>query len=173
VTGAGSVALSMIYWARRMGAGRIVVMSRSTHRNDVAMALGADQVIPFAADEAQIAEALGGAPDIVAECVGKPGMLDMAMRLVRPQGTVLSLGMCMYPEPVTPALGTFKEVRLFFPMAYTAGEFVETARAFDSGDIDPELMVSDVIGLDDFPEAIDSLRAGTKRSLKVHVDPWL
>ncbi len=173
VTGAGSVALSMVYWARRLGAGRIVVMSRSTHRNDVVMALGADGVIPFDADETQIAEALGGPPDIVAECVGKPGMLDMAMRLVRPQGTVLSMGMCMYPEPVTPALGTFKEVRLFFPMAYTADEFVETARAFDSGDIDPALMISDVIALDDFPETMDALRAGTRRSLKVHVDPWL
>jgi (R,R)-butanediol dehydrogenase/meso-butanediol dehydrogenase/diacetyl reductase len=173
VTGAGSVALSMIYWARRLGAGRIAVMSRSSHRNDVVMALGADRVIPFDADEAQIAEALGCPPDIVAECVGKPGMLDMAMRLVRPQGTVLSMGMCMYPEPVTPALGTFKEVKLFFPMAYTADEFVETARAFDSGDIDPALMVSDVIGLDDFPDAMDALRAGTRRSLKVHVDPWL
>jgi threonine dehydrogenase-like Zn-dependent dehydrogenase len=172
VTGAGSVALSMIYWARRLGAGRIVVMSRSSHRNDVVMALGADAVIAFDADEAQISEALGGPPDIVAECVGKPGMLAMAMRLVRPQGTVLSMGMCMYPEPVTPALGTFKEVRLFFPMAYTAEEFVETARAFDRGDVDPALMVSDVIGLDDFPGAIDALRAGTQRSLKVHVDPW-
>lgn len=173
VTGAGSVALSMIYWARRLGAGKVVVMSRSSHRNDVVMALGANAVIPFDADEARIAEALGGLPDIVAECVGKPGMVDMAMRLVRPQGTVLSMGMCMYPEPVTPALGTFKEVRLFFPMAYTADEFVETARAFDSGDIDPALMVSDVIGLDEFPAAMDALRAGTRRSLKVQVDPWL
>jgi threonine dehydrogenase-like Zn-dependent dehydrogenase len=173
VIGAGAVALSMIYWARRLGAGKIAVMSRSAHRNDVALALGADKVVGFDAEPAEIAAVLGGPIDIVAECVGKPGMLGKAVALVQPQGTVLSMGMCMHSEPLTPAHGTFKDLRLFFPMAYTADEFVETARAFDSGDIEPELMVSDVIALDEFPEAMEALRAGTRRSLKIHVDPWI
>jgi (R,R)-butanediol dehydrogenase/meso-butanediol dehydrogenase/diacetyl reductase len=172
VLGAGSVALSVIYWARRLAAARIVVRSRSAHRNEVARALGADAVLGFDPDEEDVqSELLGGMPDIVAECIGKPGTLDLAIRHVRPQGTVLSMGMCMQPEPLLPAHGSFKDLRLFFPMAYTRDEFVETARAFDAGDLDPELMVGEVIALDDFPAMMDALRAG-RRSLKVHVDPW-
>jgi (R,R)-butanediol dehydrogenase/meso-butanediol dehydrogenase/diacetyl reductase len=174
VLGAGSVALAMIYWARRLGAGRITVMSRSARRREVALAMGADNVVAFDPDDAAaLADALGGPPDIVAECVGKPAMLGQAMTLVRPQGTVLSMGMCMHPEPITPAIGTFKELSLFFPMAYTADEFVETARAFESGGVDPELMVGEVIPLDDLPPTMEALRAGGGKHAKVHVDPRL
>ena len=74
---------------------------------------------------------------------------------------------------ITPAIGTFKELSLFFPMAYTADEFVETARALESGDVDPELMVGEVIPLDDLPPTMEALRAGGGKHAKVHVDPRL
>jgi (R,R)-butanediol dehydrogenase/meso-butanediol dehydrogenase/diacetyl reductase len=173
VLGAGAMALATVFWARRLGAGRIVVASRSAHRTQSVMAMGADAMIALedAAPE-RLAEALGGPADIVAECVGKPGLLGRAAELVRPLGAVLSLGMCMSPDPMIPALCAFKELRLFFPHGYTLAEYAETARAFDADEIRPETMVGDVIALEDLPAMLEDLRAG-RRSLKVQVDPTL
>ncbi len=174
VIGAGSIALSVTYWARLLGAGKIAVLSRSDHRRDIAMTLGADAVLGFGAEDRQrIVECLGGPPDIVAECVGKTGMLELATQHVRRQGTVLSLGMCGYDDPVVPARCTAKEIQLLFPHAYTVAEIAETANAFDSGKIRPDLMVSDVISLEELPATMDALRSGQQKSLKVHVDPAL
>lgn len=144
VIGAGSQALSAIYWARRLGAGRIVVLSRSVHRRDLAFAMGTHSVMGFDADnQVRLREALGGMPDIVVECVGKPGFIGLAIEHVRPGGTVLAMGMCMQPEMLLPAQCTFKEVRMLFPLGYT---------------------------LDDLPARIDAIRTGGGM-LKVQVDP--
>lgn len=174
VIGAGSIALSVTYWARSLGAGKIAVLSRSEHRRDIVMTMGADEVLSFRTeDQERIAQRLGGPPDIVAECVGKTGMLDLATQHVRRQGTVLSLGMCSHDDRLVPARCTAKEIQLLFPHAYTVGEIAETARAFDSGRVRPDLMVSEVISLEQLPGTLEALRAGQQKSLKVHVDPAL
>ena len=173
VLGAGSVALSVVYWARRLGAGSILVASRSARRHDVAMALGADAVHSFDEDDpGAIPTALGGPPDIIAECVGKPGMLQKAIDLAPWGGTVLSMGMCTVNDAVLPAQCTFKELRLLFPLGYTIGEFAETIDAFEADAVRPELMVSDVIALDDLPTTIEAMRA-PHGHLQVHVNPQL
>ena len=75
VLGGGTVALYAIYWARRLGAGRMVAMSRSARRQDLALAMGANAFIPFGKSEiGEVSEALGGAPQVVFECVGAEGM---------------------------------------------------------------------------------------------------
>jgi (R,R)-butanediol dehydrogenase/meso-butanediol dehydrogenase/diacetyl reductase len=173
VLGAGAMALSTVFWARRLGAGAVVALSRSAHRRDLLADMGASAVHTFEeAEPGQLREALGGPADIVVECVGKAGMLAKALELVQPQGTVISLGMCMQAEPVLPALCAFREVRLMFPIGWSFSEFVETAMAFESGLIRADRMVSDVIALDALPDMLDRLRAGA-RALKVQVDPHL
>ncbi len=47
VLGAGTVALYAIYWARRLGARRIVAMSRAGRRGEFALAMGADAFIQY------------------------------------------------------------------------------------------------------------------------------
>jgi len=173
VLGAGAMAMAIVFWARRLGAGRVVVASRSARRTEVALAMGADVVHGFdEEDPAALSRLLGGPPDIVAECVGKPGLLNLAISHARIGGAVISMGMCAHGEPVIPAGCTFKEVRLFFPLAYSPEEFAETARAFDAAGLNPELMVGEVIALDELPATIEALRAG-KPSLKIQVDPSL
>jgi (R,R)-butanediol dehydrogenase/meso-butanediol dehydrogenase/diacetyl reductase len=172
--GAGAMALSIAYWAKQLGCGPVAVASRSAHRADVAHAMGADAVLAFDdEDPGAIDRALGGPPDIVAECVGKPGMLAKAVSHVRVGGTVISMGMCGQADAVIPAVCTNKEVRMIFPLAYSVEEYEETARAFDSGRIHPDLMVSDVIAIEDVPAVIEDLRAGRRKSLKIQVDPSL
>src|SRR5690606_28058522 len=75
VLGAGAVVLASIYWARLLGAGRVVAMSRSARRADLATAMGADAFEAFGDGEGdRLAAALGGMPDVVLECAGAVGL---------------------------------------------------------------------------------------------------
>jgi len=173
VIGAGNMALSVIYWGRLMGAGRIVVLSRSDKRDEIVRAIGADATVRLdGEDPGAIEAALGGAPDIIAECVGKTGMLQLALDKAPIGGAVVSLGMCTVPDPVIPALNSFKEISLYFPIGYSIEDFTETIRAFDSGSFRPEQMVSDTIALDQLPAMMDEMR-GPHSHLKVMVDPHM
>lgn len=171
VLGAGNMALAVIYWARLQGAARIVVASRSARRDEIALAMGADAVLRLDdPDPEAITRALGGPPDIVAECVGKVGMIGLAIDKVRMGGAVLSMGMCSMPETIVPAMNTFKEVSLHFPLAYSLEDFTETIRAFDAGKVRPGDMVRATIGLAELPAMIETMR-GPHEHLKVQVAP--
>jgi threonine dehydrogenase-like Zn-dependent dehydrogenase len=173
VLGAGTAALAVIFWARRLGAGRIEVAARSTGRADAVLAFGADAVHGLEDEPPEaLRRSLGGAPDIVAECVGKQSLLNLAIDQVRTGGRVLSLGMCAHHEPIIPARCALKEVSLFFPLGYSHSEFVETARAFDAARVNPEALVSEVSPLEALPATIEDLRAGRK-AMKIHVEPAL
>ena len=173
VLGAGSMSLAVIYWARVLGAAQMLVASRSAHRNDILMTMGATAIQGFDDYTPELLTGqYGGLPDIVVECVGKPGMLAKAIEQVRPGGTVISMGMCMHSEPILGALCTFKEIKMMFPLGYSLSEFEKTARTFDADHVDPALMVSDLISLDSLPTTLEDMRNGLK-SLKIHVDPGL
>lgn len=169
VLGAGTIALCAIYWARRLGAGKIVAMSRSARRAALALAMGADAFVPYGDNEmAEAAEALGGAADHVFECVGVPGMLGKAVSHARLLGKVHSLGFCMGPDPIVPAMAGFKGLSMTFPVGYSLKDFAYVAGAMLGGHIDPKVMISKVIGLDAFPATFDQLLANnTENKLQV------
>ena len=173
VLGAGAMALSVIFWARRLGAATITVASRSGRRREITMAMGADAFHDYSMDDPkELSATIGGPPDIVAECIGQPGMLDRAVDLVRISGTVLSMGMCVNPDPLVPARCAFKEVRMIFPVAYSVSEFEQTLREFDAATVRPEAMVSQIIDMKSLPNMVETLRGGHPH-LKVHIDPRL
>ena len=172
VLGAGSIGLAAIYWARLLGAGRIVAMSRSSRRADLAQRMGASAFEPLGEGEGErAATALGGMPDIVLECVGAVGMMHKSVELVAPGGTIVSLGFCTAPDPIVPSLATWKQVTVRFSFAYDLREFQHCADTLEAGHVEPRLMVSRTIGLDALPDVLEALRAGASET-KVHVDPW-
>lgn len=172
VLGAGSIGLAAIYWARLLGAGRIVAISRSSRRADLAMEMGASVFEALGEDEgARIAAALGGPPEVVLECAGAVGMMQKAVELVAPGGMVVSLGFCTSPDPILPSLATWKQVTIKFSFTYDLNEFQHCADVLAAGHVAPRRMVSRVVGLDAFPETFESLRAGANET-KLHLDPW-
>lgn len=171
VLGAGAMALSIIFWARRLGAGHIAVVARSAAREDLALAFGAHTFHSLEREDlADVAASRGRSPDIVVECVGKGGFIETAVNLVRTGGKVVSLGMCLHQEPFVAARYALKEVSFHFPLGYSPEEFFETARIFDAGDFRPEIMVSGTIPLDDLPAMIERMRTG-QSTVKIQVVP--
>lgn len=169
VLGGGTVALYAIYWARRLGAGRIVAMSRSARRRELSLAMGADAFVAYGADEVgEVVEALGGSPRVIFECVGAEGMLGRAIRHAGPFGRVVSLGFCTAPDPVIPAIAAYKCVSLRFAVGYSMKEFLYIADRMDKGHVDPATIVTRDIALADLPAMLEALR-GPNDETKVHV----
>jgi len=171
VTGAGSIALAVIFWARRLGAGKIAVISRSKRRADMAIQMGADAFVQ--AGETEIGEvraALGGAPDVVFEAIGVSGALGQCINHVATNGKIVSLGFCTKPDGILPSLSTFKQVTLVFAMAYSLREFQYCADTLDRGALEASAMVNRTIRLEEVPEVIESLRGGGGADIKIQAD---
>ncbi len=175
VLGGGTVALYAIYWARRLGAGRIVAMSRSSRRKDLCLEMGADAFVAFGDNEiGEVQEVLGGAPQVVLECVGAEGMLMKAVMHAAQFGRIISLGFCTAPDPVIPGMASYKCVSMQFAVGYSMKEFIYIAEQLDrdrirgAGTPDPKAIVSDNIGLMDMPAMFEALR-GPNNETKVHV----
>jgi (R,R)-butanediol dehydrogenase/meso-butanediol dehydrogenase/diacetyl reductase len=159
VIGAGSVALSAIYWARRMGAGKIVTISRAQSRAAMALAMGSDAFVQESANEVgEVIEALGGQPDIVLECVGAPGLIARAIQHVRPLGQVVALGFCTEPDSFIPALAGRKGVSIRFSIGYTLNDFHHAADVMDKGHVDPKILITSQVSLADLPTRLEKLR---------------
>lgn len=109
VTGAGVVGLLTALFARLHGAESVVLVEPTPSRRQVAADLGLEVVDPHAVDPAVLLKsrwrhgAGDRGADVVFQCRGQAGALALALRMVRPQGTVIDLA--FYP-------GGSEEVRL-------------------------------------------------------------
>lgn len=172
VTGAGPIGLSCIYWLRRSQAGSIAVSARTARRRDLALSMGATSFFLSGGEALEGAsEALTQPPDIVFECTGAPGMIQRAMQIVRPRGTVIVAGLCMKPDAIAPAIGVVKQLRLQFVGAYSVDDFRATVAALASGDLAPREMITSIVTLAELPRAFEALRRGGDQC-KLMVDPW-
>ncbi|WP_019134899.1 zinc-dependent alcohol dehydrogenase family protein [Cellulomonas massiliensis] len=95
VVGDGAVGLCAVIAATRLGASRVVAMSRHEQRQALARAFGATDVVPERGDDgvARLKDMFGGiGPDVVLECVGTKESMDQALRSARPGGQVGFVG---------------------------------------------------------------------------------
>ena len=164
VAGAGTVGLTTIAWARARGARRITAVDPVESRRAAARSFGATDVL------ASVAEAEAGGYSVVAECVGKPGLLDGCVAAARPRGRVVMAGVCMEPTPFSSVLALMKEVSIGFAVYYTPADFHAVLAAFASGQIDPAPLVSRRLDLARLNEALDDLTR-TATSAKTLIEP--
>ena len=162
VLGAGPIGLGVAFWARRLGAARVVVQDIVPHQQERALAMGATDFIVDREDPVGAAErALGGKADIVYECVGVPGLIAQAARQARIKGTVLILGLCTRPDSFVPFEVLSKELRLQTSAFFKRQEYEAALDALDAGAAQPRLLVSDTIGLEQVPVSFEALKSRT------------
>jgi L-iditol 2-dehydrogenase len=94
ILGAGPIALMAVILARHAGA-RVTVVGRNQTRLDKCLGLGADAAWANLSDDGVDHPELAGKTfDAVFEAVGKPGLWEAAVRLVRKGGRVNFFGGC-------------------------------------------------------------------------------
>jgi len=171
ILGAGPIGLAVAFWARRHGAGKVVVQDIATYQQERALGMGATGFAVDPADPVGAAErALGGKADVVFECVGIPGMIAQAVNQVRNRGTILLLGLCTRPDTFNSFAMLSKEVRLITSAFFTLGEYQTALDALDAGACEPRLLVTGMITLDDTPARFEALRRRTN-DCKVLIAP--
>ena len=164
VIGAGPIGLTVAQWAGFCGAREVVVSEPAPSRAALASKMGATRVIrpdPAGGSEqllAQFIDAAGGPPDVIFECVGAPGLLQQCIEMAPQRGRIVPVGVCEQPDRIMPFFGLIKELRIQFAIAYTRDDFETCLAMLAAQRIDVSAMVTDVVGLDELPQAFEALR---------------
>lgn len=173
IIGAGPIGLAVAFWARRAGAGAVVIQDVATHQQERALSMGASGFCAEPDDPVGSAErALGGKADIVFECVGIPGLIAQAVEQLRNRGTILLLGLCTMPDTFNSFAMLSKEIKLVTSAFFTRPEYEAALNVLNAGAAEPRYLVSDTISLDDTPQRFEALRART-HECKVLIAPNL
>ncbi|MGZ5420999.1 MAG: zinc-dependent alcohol dehydrogenase family protein [Aeromicrobium sp.] len=107
VVGDGAVGLSAVLAAKRLGAAKVVAMSRHADRQDVAREFGADEIIAERGKEGAkaVREMFDGiGADFVLECVGTKDSMNQAVQCARPGGRIGYVGVPHDVELNIPAM---------------------------------------------------------------------
>ncbi len=171
VVGDGAVGLLGVLSARRMGAERIIAMSRHEPRQALATEFGATDVVPERGDDAvarirDLTDGVGA--DAVLECVGTGEAMTQAIKSARAGGGVGFVGV---PHGVTIPGG-----RLFSTMVRLHGGPAPVRRFLPDligstlrGDIDPGRVFDLDLPLDDVAEGYRAM--DERRAIKAFLRP--
>lgn len=172
VVGDGAVGLCGVLAARRLGAERIIAMSRHADRQALAREFGATDIVAERGDDgvARVRELLGGVlADSVLECVGTKESMDQALRSTRPGGNVGFVGV--------PAGGPELPIRYLFDTNITVGGGMAPARTYIpellpdvlEGRINPGRVFDLTLPLEEVAEAYRAM--DERRAIKVLLQP--
>jgi 2-desacetyl-2-hydroxyethyl bacteriochlorophyllide A dehydrogenase len=93
VVGCGTVGLMCVIAAKERGARQLIAVDALPHRRRLAAEMGADQVVAPDEAVAVVRQASAGrGADAVLEAVGSPAAQQLAVKLVRPCGTLAVVG---------------------------------------------------------------------------------
>jgi threonine dehydrogenase-like Zn-dependent dehydrogenase len=171
VVGDGAVGLCGVLAAARMGAERVVALSRHESRQEIARQFGATHVIAERGEEAKAAVlelTAGVGADAVLECVGTDQSFNTAFDVARPGSTVGFVGV---PHGVeVPFRRMFRtNVGLAGGMAPARQYLPELMADVLSGAINPGLVFDSELPLEDVAEGYKLMHE--RRAIKVLLRP--
>ena len=171
VVGDGAVGLCAVLAARRLGAERVIAMSRHESRQELAVRFGATDVVAERGEAGAkaVSELLGGiGADSVLECVGTKASMEQALETVRDGGAVGYVGV---PH------GVEFPARRLFSRNVAVGGGVAPARAYLpellddvlAGRLDPGPVFDVELPLDEVAEGYSAMHE--RRAVKVLLRP--
>ena len=172
VIGCGPVGLAVIAGLKLAGLESIVAADLSPVRRDLAIRMGATEVVdPRTEPAVEAWRRLDGRRPLVAfEAVGVPGMIQQLLRDVPPGTRITVVGVCMETDQVVPFFAIAKELSLQFALAYSTEEFAAALRAIAEGDVDVAPMVTGTVGLSGVAGAFEALGRPDEQ-VKILVEP--
>ncbi|MHA7154863.1 zinc-dependent alcohol dehydrogenase family protein [Arthrobacter sp. TMN-50] len=172
VVGDGAVGLCGVLAAKRLGAERIIAMSRHEDRQALAREFGATDIVAERGDAGvkKVRELLGGVlADSVLECVGTKESMEQALASTRPGGNLGFVGV--------PAGGAELPIGLLFAKNITVGGGMAPAHTYIpelladvlAGKINPGRVFDVEMPLEDAAEAYKAM--DERRAIKVLLKP--
>src|SRR5208283_1731940 len=94
---------------------------------------------------------------VIFECVGVPGVLQSLIEAAPPTARIIVAGVCMQRDEIEPFLAIVKQLELKFVYGYTPDEFAATLRDIAEGRIEPQPLITSVVGLAGVAHAFQAL----------------
>ncbi|WP_063037614.1 zinc-dependent alcohol dehydrogenase family protein [Nocardia pseudovaccinii] len=164
--GAGTMGLLMLQLARVAGAASVSVVDINTARLAVAVDLGADAAATTA-DEFDRPQGW----EVVIDCTGAIAAIEDGLGRVRRGGVFQQFGVA--PGAATASISPFRiyndEIAIVGSMA-VLHSFGRAVELMGKGVIDANTMITHGFGLADFPDALQTFRAGTGRKIQLRPD---
>jgi (R,R)-butanediol dehydrogenase/meso-butanediol dehydrogenase/diacetyl reductase len=175
VVGAGPIGLLVTAGLKAAGAGQIIVSQRPGARADLAMKFGATHTINPRDENVSVGDQIRAinevGADVVIECAGAPAALQQSIDMARPRGQVILVGVNEMGTPITPTSLMFGEIEIKGSLAWDHRDFKIAVDFMQSGDVNVEPLLSDIVALDDIQaKGFEALKSD-KSLIKVLVKP--
>lgn len=173
VIGAGTIGLLTVQAACLAGAGAVAVVEPQPRRQQLALNLGADEALAPGDVWSPAAVLDKGGADVVIECAGRPEAVRAAIAAVRPGGTAVLLGVTSEVVGVDILDIVLREKRVLGCVAHQLDQdFRYAVRLLESGRVDVDPLITQVIGLEDVvARGFGALAQNDELTLKVLVNP--
>lgn len=175
IIGAGPIGLLHLLMARKLGAGRIIIMDLVDERLSFAERVGADETINAGIENVveKVKELTGGyGADIVIEAIGSPATWEQALKLARKGGTVLEFGGSSPGTEirVSTEMLHYGELTVLGAFHATPLHFKKAINLIASRTIDVRPLITRKMKLDKINEAFEIL-ATSKSEIKIGIIP--
>jgi threonine dehydrogenase-like Zn-dependent dehydrogenase len=168
ILGAGTIGLLAAQFALAEGA-QVNLAGVRQDALDLASQLGVQHIWKMDEIEANHVEQF----DAVIDATSMVEAPALCVRLVRPAGRVVFIGISPTPSMVDTRDIVFKDITVVGILSASPG-LAGAIQAFASGAVVPDLLVSEVVSLADVPSRLEGVRGASARpGPKVHVDPRL
>jgi (R,R)-butanediol dehydrogenase / meso-butanediol dehydrogenase / diacetyl reductase len=153
VLGLGTIGLQVAQVLMARGLTDVIGADLSALRRSVAEELGITAV-----PGAEVAAAAaGGRPiDVVFEATGAPALVQTAMELVRPAGTVVLIALYEAPAQIVPTIAVQKELTVRGSAIFTPAEFQEAVELLASGKVRGQPLITHRLALEDLGDAFEA-----------------
>jgi threonine dehydrogenase-like Zn-dependent dehydrogenase len=172
VIGCGAIGLGVIAGLKLAGVGPIVAADFDAHRRELALKMGADvavdprEVNPYL----PIPEIGGRQPDLIYECVGKPGLLNHIINSVGRFARIVMGGYCLEPEQIYVPTAQGKKLKINFACGEEPQDMELALRTIADGRIDVAPWIGARIGLSGVGEALAKM-GDAASPVRTVVDP--
>jgi 2-desacetyl-2-hydroxyethyl bacteriochlorophyllide A dehydrogenase len=173
VIGLGVSGQLHVQLAKARGAGKVIGISRSRFKNELAKQMGADVVIESGPGTVAkvLDETEGRGADVVIESTGVITQIADAIRMVRFGGRILMFGITNAKSGELPFYDLyFKELTLINSRAATAQDFPVMIDLVDRGVVRLEPLITHRMALDELATALGMVEDGAENRLKIILD---
>jgi threonine dehydrogenase-like Zn-dependent dehydrogenase len=172
VLGCGAIGLGVIAGLKLKGIGPIIAADFDAKRRDIAIQMGAEVAIdPREVSAYEPIPSLGmRRPNLVYECVGKPGLLDEIIRGVGFGARIVMGGFCLEPEQLYVPSAQMKRLKINFACGEEPQDMELALRSIASGRIDVRPWLGARIGLSGVGDALKRM-SDPSTPVRIVVDP--
>ena len=163
VVGIGGLGSNAVQLGKAFGA-RVIAVSRSEARRELARSLGADEVVDADGEQAVaiVRESTGGyGADVVLQCAPSARADEMAIAMGGPGGRIVLVGAALEPFSVRAAEIFWRELAVLGSRGFVPDDIRDAIDLYLAGSVSVDHLLSATRPLEEAQAALDALGAGT------------